>query len=201
MPRERKKLPISCDAVDCEHGLHCFNATKEMKAKNRAGPCWQCGADLVDWDRIRTRNLADVAYTFKALKYECVRHFFWHKTLNQRAINHARRKGKRRLRDCVRRHLEQAIGPANPFRDGSQTTMSDDVSTAIPYGRHATATCCRKCLEFWHNIPQGVALAPEQLDYCAELVCLYIEDCIPELTTEGEWIPPIRRQPGKCDEH
>jgi len=201
MPRERKKLPISCDAVDCEHGLHCFNATKEMKAKNLAGPCWQCGVELVDWDRVRNRNLADVGYTFQALKYECIRHFFWHKPLNQRAINHARRKGKVRLRECVRRHLEHAIGPDKPFHDGSQTTMSDDVDTAIPYGQHATATCCRKCLEFWHNIPQGVALTPEQLDYAAELVCLYIEDCIPELSDEGESIPPIRGYSDETDEH
>ena len=195
MPRERKRLPISCDAVDCKRGLHCFNATKEMKSKNRAGPCWQCGAELVDWVRVRRRDLHDVAYTFEALKFETVRHFFWHKPINKRAINHARRKGKRRLRKCVRRHLEHAIGPAQPYHDGSQTTMEDHVDNAIPYGQHATATCCRKCLEFWHNIPHGVDLTPEQLDYATELVCLYIEDRIPELSEDGEFIPKIRRQP------
>ncbi len=192
MARERKPLPISCDAVDCGNGLHCFNATKEKRAFNKAGPCWQCGAVLVDFDRVRTRNLADVAYTFEALKHEYVRHFFWHKPLNQHAINHALRKGKIELRDCARRHLEHAIGPAKPYHDGSQTTMSDNVENAFPYGQHATATCCRKCLEFWHNIPQGVALSSAQLDYATELVCLYIEDCIPGLTSEGEYIPPIR---------
>lgn len=194
MPRERKKLPISCDAVDCKNDLHCFNATKEMKAKNKAGPCWQCGANLVDWDRIRRRDLEDLAYTFTSLKHECIRHFFWHKPLNSHAVNHARRKGKRQLRRCVRRYLEHAIGPATPYHDGSQTTMDENVKTAIPYGQHATATCCRKCLEFWHNIPQGIPLTEKQLDYCAELVCLYIEDRIPELTEGGEWIPPIRKQ-------
>jgi hypothetical protein len=198
MQRERKKLPISWDAADCKNGLHCFNATKEMKTKNRAGPCWQCGANLVNWNRVRSRDIRDVSYTFNALKLETVRHYFWHKPLNQRAINHAKRKGKRRLRQCVHRHLESAIGPAKPYRDGSQTTMSDDAPNAIPYGQHATATCCRKCLEFWHNIPQGVELTPEQLDYCSELVSLYIEDCIPDLTENGEQIPPIRNHP---DEH
>lgn len=192
MTRDRKRLPISCDAVDCEHGLHCFNATKEMKARNLAGPCWHCGAELIDWERVRNRDILDTSYTFKALKYELVRHEFWHRPLNPRAINHARRKGKRLLRDHIRRHLEQSIGPAKPWRDGSQTTMSDEAPTAIPYAQHATATCCRKCLEFWHDLPRGIALSREQLDYCVELVCLYIEDRIPELSEEGEAIPPIR---------
>lgn len=201
MPRARKILPISCDAVNCENGLHCFNATKEIKAKNRAGPCWQCGADLVNWDRVRQRNLSNVVYTFEALKYECVRHFFWHKPLNQRAVNHALRKGKVEMRDCVRKRLEHAIGPAQPYNDGAQTTMSDDVDTAIPYGQHATATCCRKCLEFWHNIPQGGALTNGELDYCSELVCLYIEDRIPGITEGRQQIPPIRKQPDEPNEH
>ena len=85
------------------------------------------------------------------------------------------------------------IGPATPFHDGFQTTMHDDAPTAIPYGQHATATCCRKCLEYWHGIPVGQALTNEQLDYCADLVCRYIEERSPELTMDGEKVPALRK--------
>jgi Domain of unknown function (DUF4186) len=193
MARERKPLGITCGTTDCQQGLHCFKATKEMAAQNRSGVCRECGANLIDWPRVHQCDLTDVGYTFNALKYEWIRHHFWHKPLNQRAINHAKRKGKRGLREAVRRHLEGAIGPANPFKDGMQTTMKDDAPTIIPFAQHATATCCRKCLEYWHGIPTGQALTPQQLDYCTELVFLFIDERILELTEEGEVIPPIRR--------
>jgi hypothetical protein len=47
-------------------------------------------------------------------------------------------------------------------------------------------------LEYWHGIPQGQPLAEKELDYLSELVCLYIEDRIPDITDDGEYIPPIR---------
>lgn len=192
MARSKKKLDISCTATDCGNGLHCFRATDEMVAQNRAGVCRECGVQLVDWERVHCRNVQDVENTFTMLKLEKVRHFFWHMPLSERAINHARRKGKRGLRERVRNHLATAIGPAHPWHDGFQTPMQNAETTALPYGQHATATCCRKCLEYWHGIPEGEQLSEEQLIYLAELVCRYIEDRIPNLTEGGEYVPPIR---------
>jgi hypothetical protein len=128
------------------------------------------------------------------LKLEKVRHFFWHIPLTQRAINHARRKGRKELREYVKKRLSTAIAPAHPWHDGFQTPMAQDAPNAIPYGQHATATCCRKCLEYWHGIPQGQELSIQDLDYLTELLCLYLEDRIPNLTESGEPIPPIRRE-------
>ena len=71
--------------------------------------------------------------------------------------------------------------------------MQKDPTTTLPYAQHATATCCRDCLDYWHGIPKGQPLSDLELDYLAELVCLYIEDRIPTLTENGEYIPPIRR--------
>jgi Domain of unknown function (DUF4186) len=71
--------------------------------------------------------------------------------------------------------------------------MPDDPPNAMCYGQHATATCCRKCLEYWHAIPQGNDLSESELDYLTQLVCLYIEDRIPDITDDGEKIPPLRR--------
>lgn len=157
------------------------------------GACIDCGAKLVNWGRVHRCDPSDVPHTFDALKHEFIRHHFWHITLSQKAINHARRKGKRRLQDRIRHHLENAIGPAKPFHDGFQTPMVNDLPTALPYAQHATATCCRKCLEYWHAIPVGRALDAGELDYLSELVFRYFEDRIPNLTDDGEYIPAIRR--------
>jgi hypothetical protein len=195
MAKTQKKLPIACTDSNCASGLHCFRATKEMVEQKQAGVCRACGTNLIDWPRVHQRALNDVANTFSSLKKEYVRHYFWHLGLGQRAVNHARRKGKDALRGSLRHHLETAIGPAQPFRDGYQTPMPapEDATSLYPYAQHATATCCRTCLEYWHGIPKGRALCEEELQYCTELACLYIEDRIPEITKEGEAIPSLRR--------
>jgi hypothetical protein len=145
--------------------------------------------------------LHEIAHTFASLKKELIRHFFWHIALGQRAVNHARRKGKNGLRSGVQHHLENVIGPAQPFHDGHQTPMPvpEESTSMYPYAQHATATCCRTCLEYWHGIPKGRALSAEELNYLAELVCRYIEDRIPELTEEGESIPPLKKKPDTND--
>ena len=195
MGKPRKKLPIACTDSNCGGGFHCFRATKEMVQQNRGGTCRACGTSLIDWPRVHQRTLSDLEHTFASLKKELIRHFFWHIALGQRAINHARRKGKNCLRGGVRHHLENVIGPAQPFHDGHQTPMPvpEEATSMYPYAQHATATCCRTCLEYWHGIPKGRALSGEELNYLVELVCRYIEDRIPEITDDGESIPPIRQ--------
>lgn len=192
MAREKKKLNIKCTDTECGSGLHCFQATEKMVAENKAGICFKCGIKLVDWERVHFRNLQDVQNTFAMLKLEKVRHFFWHARLTQRALNHAKRKGKRGLRDPIKKHLSRAIGPAKPYRDRYQTSMNEDEPTAIPYAQHATATCCRECLERWHGIKQGQQITDADLNYLTELVCLYIEDRIPDISEDGEYIPHMR---------
>lgn len=36
--------------------------------------------------------------------------------------------------------------------------------------QHATATCCRGCLEKWHNIPQGQPLSEAQQQYIVAVI-------------------------------
>jgi hypothetical protein len=163
-----------------------------MVKEHRQGECRACGANPIDWNRIYKNDIADIPYTIEALNHECVRHFFWDRPLGQRAINHAKKKGKRGLRERVRHHLGNAVGPAQPYHDGRQTPMEETPATALAYAQHATGTCCRKCLEYWHNIPKGQELSDAQLDYSTELVCQYIERKIPDLTPNGERIPSIR---------
>ena len=184
-----KPLKITCTSADCEMGLHCFRKSRTMAEADR-GRCRSCGADLIDWDRVHKRDLSDAAFKFESLKYELVRHYFWHRPIDQRAENHARRKGRIGLREAVRRRLEKSVAPASPAYDGRQTRWDGNV---IHYAQHALACCCRTCMEYWHGIPKGVELTDEELDYLVELVMMYIEERMPYLTESGEKVPHIRQ--------
>ena len=67
---------------------------------------------------------------------------------------------------------------------------------ALYYAQHATATCCRRCVEEWHAIPRGRPLEVDEVSYLADLVRLYVRERLPYLTEDGEKIPPLRRPPG-----
>ncbi len=191
-----KPLDIRCTSSDCEKGLHCFRQTKKMaqtkvresQVTGLGGTCRSCGADLVDWSRVYKRDLADVSYTFDVLKYERVRHHFWHVDIDIQALNHARRKGTIGLHAAAEKRIRDSVGPANPFHDGWQTPKSGNV---LFYAQHATASCCRKCIEEWHGIPGGRALTDTEITYLTDLVMLYIKDRLPFLTETGEKVPRL----------
>lgn len=189
MATKKTPLKISCTDSDCESGLHCFKA-KTGKDAPPPGSCRECGADLVAWDRVHQRDLRDVQHTFEALKNELIRHHFWHVDLDQWAVNHARRKGRTQLHQEVEKWIRKKIGAAEPYRDGRQTPMKKN---AIFYAMHATASCCRRCAEYWHKIPKGRPLTDEEVDYLAELVRLYLDERLPDLQEQGVKVPPIRQ--------
>jgi hypothetical protein len=190
-----KPLKITCTSSDCSNNLHCFRATRKLAAQGGSGNCRDCGADLIEWGRVHTLNLADVDYTFKCLRLEMIRHYFWHVPLTLRAINHARRKGRIALREFGRKQIRKLIGSGRHPREGYQTPRETSASAnAVHFAQHATACCCRKCLYEWHGIPTGRALREEEIGYLTELTMRYIDARIPGLAEEGVSIPPIRRQ-------
>jgi hypothetical protein len=184
-------LKISCTAADCDHDLHCFKATQKMSAGDR-GRCRACGADLIDWKRLHKRKIGDAKYTFSALKHELIRSHFFNEIIDERAVAHARRKGRILLREAVRNRLEKYLAPANLVRDGRQTPFSGN---SIFYAQHATACCCRTCLEYWHAIPKGRALTDTEIEYCEALINLYLDQRLPKLKDEPEKVPFVRRSP------
>jgi hypothetical protein len=72
----------------------------------------------------------------------------------------------RRGLDTVMSHgekfIEERLAPADPANDGRQTPMRNH---PIFIAQHATGTCCRGCLEKWHDIPKGHALTAEEKAY------------------------------------
>ena len=104
--------------------------------------------------------------------------------------NHAKRKGRSALKEAAHDQLRKHLATAEPPRDGYQTPLEGN---AIYYAQHATATCCRTCLEYWHNIPKGQNLTEREFGYCAELVELFLEEKLPDLADEPVHVPRRRR--------
>lgn len=68
--------------------------------------------------------------------------------------------------------IEQRLAPARPVKDGMQTPMrGHPVFTA----QHATATCCRRCLASWHQIPAGRPLQDDEKKYIALVLKRWLE--------------------------
>jgi hypothetical protein len=51
----------------------------------------------------------------------------------------------------------------------------------IFYAQHATATCCRKCLEEWYAIDSTKKISEKDLEYVLNLVLMYLQKRIPSL--------------------
>jgi hypothetical protein len=187
---ELKPLGMSCDKSDCENGLHCFRVSKK-KATRPPGVCQDCGADLVDWSKVGARNPSDISGTVGALKKEWIRHHYWHEPIDQKAKNHALRKGRAGMTIAIDKKIRSAIGVRGP-RDGRQTPWTGNL---IFYAQHANACCCRRCVEYWHGIPMDRPLTEEEIHYFVKLCTLYIDERLPELKDKPQRIPPIRKKP------
>jgi len=77
--------------------------------------------------------------------------------------------------DTIARHARDficsRIAPAFPKNDGRQTPMKNH---PVFIAQHATATCCRGCLQKWHKIPRGRALKGSEIDYIEGLIMVWI---------------------------
>lgn len=78
--------------------------------------------------------------------------------------------------DTIKSHavdfIEKRIAPADIPNDGKQTPMKGHpVFTA----QHATATCCRGCINKWHKFPKEVQLTIEQQKYLVDLIMEWIK--------------------------
>ncbi len=170
-------LKVTCTSVDCERNLHCFLKKRGMPLEALGG-CRACGAKLVDWARVQRRDPSDADFTFQSLKHEMIRHHMWHVAIDQAALDLARKRGRAATMARVEGRLRASIGKASGAFDGRQTPMQGNVTY---YAQHATATCCRKCLHYWHGIAANRSLSASELAYCVDLVTKYLDERLRDL--------------------
>ena len=214
LDEELPPLPkMTCTSTKCEENLHCF-LPKKLREKRRhpggqsnqlvlfdellllpltedEGRCRSCGKPLVDWERIHKRNLEDASYTLEMLNLEMWRRYNWDRRVDEWALNRARRRGRAGLRDEAEKVVRKKLAPANPPFDGRQTKKEGNI---LFYAQHATGTCCRKCLHYWHGIEKGRDLSEAEITFVVGWIQLYIGQRLPDLPESGEEVPRIRKQ-------
>ena len=67
--------------------------------------------------------------------------------------------------------VRNRLADANPKNDGRQTPWGNH---PVFVAQHATATCCRGCLEKWHGIPKGKTLSDAEQAYIVAVIELSI---------------------------
>ena len=79
--------------------------------------------------------------------------------------------------ETIRRHAEDFVrlrlSPAEIANDGKQTPMRGH---PVFLAQHATACCCRECLNKWYRVPKGIYLNEERQQKIVNLLMAWI-DC------------------------
>lgn len=73
--------------------------------------------------------------------------------------------------DHARDFVAKRLAPAEPLNDGRQTPMRGH---PVFIAQHATATCCRSCLEKWHGIAAGRPLAGTEQEHVVRAIAKWL---------------------------
>ena len=90
-------------------------------------------------------------------------------------------KGLETIKDHAYQFINARVAPAFPKNDGKQTSMRGH---PVFIAQHATATCCRKCIQKWHGFEKGRTLREAEVDFIVALIMGWIERLVDE--KEGE---------------
>ncbi len=92
--------------------------------------------------------------------------------LTDRDRKYITEKGMEKIREHAFDFINLRIAQQFPKNDGKQTPMKGHpVFTA----QHATATCCRGCLQKWHKIQKGRALSDNEVGFVVNMIMGWIE--------------------------
>lgn len=93
-------------------------------------------------------------------------------TLHKRERLYLQNKGMTKIMEHAADFICQRLAPALPKNDGKQTPWQGH---PVFIAQHATATCCRGCLEKWHKILKGHALTQEEQHYILMLIQAWLQ--------------------------
>lgn len=92
--------------------------------------------------------------------------------LKQKDRSYIGKKGLQVIRSHACDFVQTRLAPAQPRNDGRQTPMKNH---PVFIGQHATATCCRGCLNKWHRIAKGRPLSEKEVEFVVDLIMAWIE--------------------------
>lgn len=91
--------------------------------------------------------------------------------LRKKEIAYIDKVGLEHIQEHAYEFIRKKLAPAYPLNDGAQTPMKNH---PVFIAQHATATCCRGCLEKWHHIPKGRELKDNEINYVVSLIMSWI---------------------------
>lgn len=92
--------------------------------------------------------------------------------LRDKEKQYIEQKGLDRIKSHAEDFIRDRVSPSIIPNDGKQTPMKGH---PVFIAQHATATCCRGCINKWHKIPKDVELTQEQQDYIVGLIMEWIK--------------------------
>ncbi|MGN0416414.1 DUF4186 domain-containing protein [Anaerostipes faecalis] len=92
--------------------------------------------------------------------------------LKEKEKQYIKEKGMEKIRNHAEDFVSQRLASANLPNDGKQTPMRGH---PVFIAQHATATCCRGCLQKWHKIRSGRELTPRQQEYIVDVIMQWID--------------------------
>jgi predicted Fe-S protein YdhL (DUF1289 family) len=87
--------------------------------------------------------------------------------------SYANNKGRSTILRHTRDFVALRLAPAHPRNDGKQTPMRGHPAFVA---QHATATCCRGCLQKWHGVDSGRQMSDAEQEEVVSLIMTWI-DC------------------------
>ena len=86
----------------------------------------------------------------------------------------------RKGHDTIMRHardfVTKRLAPDGIENDGHQTPLRGH---PVFLAQHATATCCRRCLEKWHGVEPGRTMTEKEIKYTLEVIMVWITEQVP----------------------
>lgn len=117
--------------------------------------------------------------------------------LSRKDLAYLEEKGEDTIKRHARDFVKIKLSPAEPANDGKQTPMSGH---PVFKAMHATACCCRGCMEKWYRVPQHRELTETEQEAVVSLLMAWLRRQ-KDRTYFGLAGDRKKKQAGVCDEN
>lgn len=93
--------------------------------------------------------------------------------LTKKEITLINEKGLSKIKEHAYDIIKKNLAIYDEKKDGKQTPMKNH---PVFIAEHATATCCRGCLEKWHKISKTRPLRQNEINFIVELIMAWIKE-------------------------
>ena len=93
--------------------------------------------------------------------------------LKEKDVLYIKEKGLDKIKSHAYDFVNKRLKDVSNIIDGKQTPMRGH---PVFVAQHATATCCRGCLEKWHKIDKNKILTDKEVDYVVNIIMVWIKN-------------------------